>query len=73
LPPAKTQLIRPGSLPEYSTDNGTSIRVVIGSVGKYTSPVLADWPLLYLHIKMSALAKVSLPLFSANCRGFIYN
>lgn len=72
LPLATSQLIPPGQLPEYSMADGVFVRVVIGKTKEGTSPIVSDWPLLYLHIKLSPDAKGEFPLYSENCRGFVY-
>lgn len=72
LPSATSQLIPPGQLPEYSVADGILVRVVIGKTTEGVSPIISDWPLLYLHVKMSPGTKGEFPLYSKHCRGFAY-
>ena len=69
---ASTQLYSPQEIPLIELAPNVTVRVVIGSIGASHSPVRADWPVQYLHVKMAKNTSVECPLLSNDCRGFIY-
>ena len=71
LTEAKYQLFQPNELPVYEDEN-VWVKVIIGAKYNLTSPVLNQWPIQYLHVKLAPLQTYSLKIPDPTWQGFIY-
>ena len=71
LPMANYQLFQPDELPIYE-DEKLWAKIIIGEGFNFSSPVLSQWPIQYLHIKLAPQQTYTLKISDSNWTGFIY-
>ena len=71
LPKANYQLFQPDELPIHQDDTLWA-KVIIGEGFNMTSPVLSNWPIQYLHIRMAPDQTCTFNIPDSAWQGFIY-